>query len=167
MSAPSSESAPPNPLPLASVSPPPGTKGGEAHSAVGEWVGESQFLRLKKSSALCLLCDAELHSRSRRSNQLIHARGMEGSVVRLACVLVREYCYKGKFSRGLTRFNTQMELSLVKWDAMSSTPQRDSFSNSAWEQTPPGSDHLRVFMKLGTPTGLCEKQKNPKYFLSP
>jgi hypothetical protein len=35
--------------------PPPGTKGG-AHSPAGEELGESQFRRLEKSLALCLLC---------------------------------------------------------------------------------------------------------------
>jgi hypothetical protein len=36
--------------------PAPGTKGGGAHSPAGEGLGESQFLRLEKSLALCLLC---------------------------------------------------------------------------------------------------------------
>jgi hypothetical protein len=35
--------------------PPPGTKAG-AHSPAGEGLGESQFRRLEKSLAVCLLC---------------------------------------------------------------------------------------------------------------
>ncbi len=38
------------------AAPPPGTKGGGAHSPAGERLGESQFRRLEKSLALCLLC---------------------------------------------------------------------------------------------------------------
>jgi hypothetical protein len=36
--------------------PPPRTKGRGAHSPAGEGLGESQFRRLEKSLALCLLC---------------------------------------------------------------------------------------------------------------
>jgi hypothetical protein len=36
---------------------PPRTKGRGAHSPAGEGLGESQFRRLEKSLALCLLCD--------------------------------------------------------------------------------------------------------------
>ncbi len=37
--------------------PPPNQRGGGTHSPADEGVGESQFRRLKKSLALCLLCD--------------------------------------------------------------------------------------------------------------
>jgi hypothetical protein len=47
---------PPTPLPHASVSSP-RAKGWRAHSPAGEGLGESQFRRLEKSLALCLLCD--------------------------------------------------------------------------------------------------------------
>jgi hypothetical protein len=36
--------------------PPPGTKGGGGTLACGKGVGKSQFQRLEKSLALCLLC---------------------------------------------------------------------------------------------------------------
>jgi hypothetical protein len=45
--------------------PPPGTKGGVAFSPAGEGLGESQFRRLEKSLALCLL--RELHAFMRRA----------------------------------------------------------------------------------------------------
>jgi hypothetical protein len=38
------------------VCPPPGPKGGGAHSPAAKGVGESQFQRLEKRLALCLLC---------------------------------------------------------------------------------------------------------------
>jgi hypothetical protein len=44
----------PNP---SSALPPPRTKGGGAHPPAAKGVGESQFRRLEKSLALCLLCD--------------------------------------------------------------------------------------------------------------
>ncbi len=49
---------PPTPLPQASVfPPPPGTKGGGAHSPAAKGVGESQYRRLeKKLSTLPTLC---------------------------------------------------------------------------------------------------------------
>jgi hypothetical protein len=47
----------PTPSHAKECAPPPGTKGGEAHSAAGEGLEESQFRRLEKSLALCLLCD--------------------------------------------------------------------------------------------------------------
>ncbi len=49
---------PPPPLPPASLYPPPpmSQKRGVTHSPAGEGMGESQFRRLEKSLALCLLC---------------------------------------------------------------------------------------------------------------
>jgi hypothetical protein len=44
------------PLLPASVPLPPEPKGGGAHSPAGKGLGESQFRRLEKSLALCLLC---------------------------------------------------------------------------------------------------------------
>ncbi len=44
-------------LPLASVCPPPRPRGGGVHSPADKGVEESQFRRLEKSLALCLLCD--------------------------------------------------------------------------------------------------------------
>ncbi len=44
------------PLSPASVSLPTEQKGGGANSSAGEGLGESQFRRLEKSLALCLLC---------------------------------------------------------------------------------------------------------------
>jgi hypothetical protein len=46
----------PTPLSPASVPIPPELKGGGAHSPAGEGLVESQFRRLEKSLALCLLC---------------------------------------------------------------------------------------------------------------
>jgi hypothetical protein len=48
----------PTPSLASECDPPPGTGGGGAHSPAGEGVGESQFRRLEKSLALCLLCAA-------------------------------------------------------------------------------------------------------------
>jgi hypothetical protein len=45
----------PNPFLASDCAPPPRT-GGRAHSPAGEGLGESQFRRLEKSLALCLLC---------------------------------------------------------------------------------------------------------------
>jgi hypothetical protein len=42
--------------------PPPGTKGGGAHSPAGKGLGESQFRRLEKGLALCLLCVSMVHA---------------------------------------------------------------------------------------------------------
>jgi hypothetical protein len=39
---------------------PPGPKGGGAHSPAAKGVGESQFQRLEKRLALCLLCDVNI-----------------------------------------------------------------------------------------------------------
>jgi hypothetical protein len=47
---------PPTPLPQASVPSPPPAKGWGAHTPAAKGVGESQFRRLEKSLALCLLC---------------------------------------------------------------------------------------------------------------
>jgi hypothetical protein len=41
---------------LSPESVPPGTKGGGSLSPAGEGLGESQFRRMEKSLALCLLC---------------------------------------------------------------------------------------------------------------
>jgi hypothetical protein len=46
----------PNPSLTSECAPPPGTKGEGVHSPSGEGMGESQFRRLEKSLALCLLC---------------------------------------------------------------------------------------------------------------
>jgi hypothetical protein len=46
----------PTPLAASECALPPGPKGGGAHSPVGKGVGESQFQRLEKRLALCLLC---------------------------------------------------------------------------------------------------------------
>jgi hypothetical protein len=48
----------PTPSLASECAPPPGTKGGGAHSPAGEGLGESQFRRLEKSLALYLLCGA-------------------------------------------------------------------------------------------------------------
>ncbi len=48
---------PPPLQPQVSVPSPPGPKGGGAHSPAAKGVGESQFQRLEKRLALCLLCD--------------------------------------------------------------------------------------------------------------
>jgi hypothetical protein len=48
----------PTPSLASECAPPPGTKGGGggvAHSPAGEWLWKSQFRRLEKSLALCLL----------------------------------------------------------------------------------------------------------------
>jgi hypothetical protein len=47
----------PTPSLASECAPPPGTKGG-AHSRADEGLGESQFRRLEKSFALCLLYDS-------------------------------------------------------------------------------------------------------------
>jgi hypothetical protein len=46
----------PTPLAASEGALPPGPKGGGAHSPAAKWVGESQFQRLEKRLALCLLC---------------------------------------------------------------------------------------------------------------
>ncbi len=46
----------PTPLPASDCAFPPGPKGGGAHSPAAKGVGESQFQRLEKRLALCLLC---------------------------------------------------------------------------------------------------------------
>jgi hypothetical protein len=47
----------PTPLAASECALPPGPKGGGAHSPAAKGVGESQFQRLEKRLALCLLCD--------------------------------------------------------------------------------------------------------------
>jgi hypothetical protein len=46
----------PTPLAASEYALPPGAKGGGAHSPAAKEVGESQFQRLEKRLALCLLC---------------------------------------------------------------------------------------------------------------
>ncbi len=46
----------PTPLAASNCALPPGPKGGGAHSPAAKGVGESQFQRLEKRLALCLLC---------------------------------------------------------------------------------------------------------------
>ena len=46
----------PTPLAASECALPPGPKGGGAHSPAAKGVGESQFQRLEKCLALCLLC---------------------------------------------------------------------------------------------------------------
>ncbi len=48
----------PTPLAASEHALPPGPKGGGAHSPAAIGVGESQFQRLEKRLALCLLCGA-------------------------------------------------------------------------------------------------------------
>ncbi len=48
----------PTPLAASECALPPGPKGGGAHSPAAKGVGESQFRRLEKRLALCLLCDS-------------------------------------------------------------------------------------------------------------
>ncbi len=52
----------PTPLPASECALPPGPKGGGAHSPTAKGVGESQFQRLEKRLALCLLCGAHAQS---------------------------------------------------------------------------------------------------------
>ncbi len=52
----------PQPLSRQRVFPSPQNQGGGAHSPAGEGLGESQFRRLEKSLALCLLCALSPHS---------------------------------------------------------------------------------------------------------
>jgi len=49
----------PTPLATSECALPPGPKGGGAHSPAAKGVGESQFQRLEKRLALCLLCDVQ------------------------------------------------------------------------------------------------------------
>jgi len=52
----------PAPLAASECALPPGPKGGGAHSPAAKGLGESQFQRLEKRLALCLLCGpASLH----------------------------------------------------------------------------------------------------------
>ena len=46
----------PTPLAASECALPPGPKGGGAHSPAAKGVGESQFQRLEKRLALCILC---------------------------------------------------------------------------------------------------------------
>ncbi len=48
----------PTPFLASECAPPPEPKGGGEHSPAGEGWGESQFRRLEKGLALCLLCDS-------------------------------------------------------------------------------------------------------------
>jgi hypothetical protein len=58
----------PTPLAASECALPPGPKGGGAHSPAAKGVGESQFQRLEKRLALCLLC--ALPSQLERTPQL-------------------------------------------------------------------------------------------------
>jgi hypothetical protein len=49
----------PTPLAASECVLPPGPKGGGSHSPAAKGVGESQFQRLEKRLALCLLCGTE------------------------------------------------------------------------------------------------------------
>ncbi len=51
----------PTPLAASECALPPGPKGGGVHSPAAKGVGESQFQRLEKRLALCLLCGMKLH----------------------------------------------------------------------------------------------------------
>ncbi len=51
---------PPHPFSRKRVCPPPGPKGGGAHLPAAKGVGESQFQRLEKRLALCLLCGFDM-----------------------------------------------------------------------------------------------------------
>jgi hypothetical protein len=65
----------PTPLAASECALPPGPKGGGAHSPVAKGVGESQFQRLEKRLALCLLCAASYAYRQRRvSNDTFNLR---------------------------------------------------------------------------------------------
>ncbi len=57
----------PTPLAASERALPPGPKGGGAHSPAAKGVGESQFQRLEKRLALCLLCG---HWSSKSAGQL-------------------------------------------------------------------------------------------------
>jgi hypothetical protein len=61
VSVPSSELGLPQPLSRKRLCPPPPRPkgGGEAHSPAAKGVGESQFRRLEKNLALCLLCGSD------------------------------------------------------------------------------------------------------------
>ncbi len=51
----------PTPLAASECALPPGPKGGGAHSPAAKGVGDSQFQRLEKRLALCLLCGILYH----------------------------------------------------------------------------------------------------------
>ncbi len=53
----------PTPLAANECALPPGPKGGGAHSPAAKGVGESQFQRLEKRLALCLLCGRTTYNR--------------------------------------------------------------------------------------------------------
>ncbi len=65
----------PTPSLASEYAPPPETKegGGVAYSPAGKGLGESQFRRLEKSSALCLLCGKE-YRRNRKGNRSMHTK---------------------------------------------------------------------------------------------
>ncbi len=74
----------PNPSLASECVPLPGTKGGgEAHSPGGEGLGESQFRRLEKSLALCLLCGPESSRIRIGGEKTVHhevrMRGIDGN----------------------------------------------------------------------------------------
>jgi hypothetical protein len=61
----------------------PGTKGWGAFSPAGEGLGESQFRRLEKSLALCLLC--ELHAFMRTAlNAILYIERKTSTEIRKA-----------------------------------------------------------------------------------
>ncbi len=65
----------PNPSPASECAPPPGPKGGEAHSPAAEGVGESQLRRLeKKLSTLPTLWEDELREREEGESEVRRVR---------------------------------------------------------------------------------------------
>ncbi len=75
----------PTPLAASECALPPRPKGGGAHSPAAKGVGESQFQRLEKHLALCLLCE-----------EITQTKG------RLTGILKREPTYESFASAGRT-----------------------------------------------------------------
>ena len=64
----------PTPLAASECALPPGPKGGGAHSPAAKRVGESQFQRLEKRLALCLLCELAPWIRIRINTYIFQAK---------------------------------------------------------------------------------------------
>jgi hypothetical protein len=79
----------PTPLAARECALPPGPKGGGAHSPAAKGVGESQFQRLEKRLALCLLC-------VQYSLYNIHSSFL-GTVICRQSLSILRYCPDGGF----------------------------------------------------------------------
>jgi hypothetical protein len=85
----------PTPLAASECALPPRTKGGGAHSPAAEGVGESQFQRLEKRLALCLLCapDRETSSQHKMSAEVEFLEEIQTEVLRVFLLAIHRHLY--------------------------------------------------------------------------